>query len=77
MVDCFIETTRGHVNSNYLFVEGILVEELHRLQMRVKLIHHCQVLFQEVLDNIPHRHVVRQSDFVADGYKFAASESKR
>lgn len=58
-------------------MEGVLVEEFHRLQMRVELVHDREILLQEILDDIPHRHVVWQSDFVADGDKFAASESKR
>lgn len=62
---------------SYLVVKGILVQELHWLQVRVELFYDCELLFQEIFDNVSHRYIVRQSDPVADGDKFSSTETKR
>lgn len=46
------------VAERYLLVKGVLVEELHRLQMRMKLLDHRQLLLQKVLDDISHGYVI-------------------
>jgi len=33
------------------------------------------LLFQEIFDDVPHRHVIWQSDSVANGDKFSATET--
>jgi len=54
-------------------MEGILVQELHRLQMRVELLHHGELLFQKVLDDVPHCYIVWQSDSVANGDELSST----
>ena len=60
----------------HLLGEGVPVEELHRLQMGMELLDHGELLFQQVLDDVSHRHVVRQSNPVAHRDELAASASK-
>lgn len=43
----------------------------------MKLLYHRELLFQEVLNNVPHRHVVWQSDFVTDGDELSSTKNKR
>lgn len=56
-------------------MESILAQELHWFQVRVELLHHSELLFQEVLDDVPHCYIIWQSDFVANGDKFSATET--
>lgn len=56
-------------------MESIPVQELHQLQMRMELLHHGELLFQEVLDDVPHRHIVWQSNSIADGDELSSPES--
>lgn len=62
----FVSRSFG-ITKRDLFVEGILVQEFHRLQVRVELFHYSELLSQQVLDNVSHCHIIRQSDSIADG----------
>lgn len=46
------------ISKTHLLGEGVPVEELHRLQMGMELLDHGELLFQQVLDDVSHRHVV-------------------
>ena len=51
----------------------MLRDEPLRLQVRVELLHHRQRRLEQVVGDVAHRHVVRESNLVADGLEPAAA----
>lgn len=71
----FISRSLG-ITKRDLFVKGILIQELHWLQMRVELFYHCELLFQEIFDNVSHRYIIWQSDSVTDSDEFSSAGNR-